>query len=118
VHQDQVGALFRNCRERLLAVLGLGDFITGVGQHVANDLAIVRLVLDHQDALAHCASIAASTCRSTRTGTVNENVEPSPTVESIQIRPPCISMMRFEIARPKPVPPFFLVIALSACWNS
>jgi hypothetical protein len=30
-------------------------------KHIADDLAIIRLVLDYQDALAH----AASTCRST-----------------------------------------------------
>ena len=32
--------------------------------------------------------------------------------------PPCISTMRFEIARPRPVPPFCLVLLLSTCWNS
>src|SRR5262249_2975621 len=102
--------LFRNRRQRLFAVLGLADFIAGFGQHIADDLAIIRLVL-HQNALAH----TASTWRSTRTGTVNENVEPWPSVESIQIRPPCISIMCLEIARPKPVPPFLRVIELSAC---
>ena len=34
------------------------------------------------------------------------------------MRPPCISMIRREMANPSPVPPFFLVIELSACWNS
>jgi hypothetical protein len=34
------------------------------------------------------------------------------------IFPPCISMMRFEITSPKPVPPFLRMIELSACWNS
>ena len=58
---------------------------------------------------------ATATCCSTRTGTVKENVEPFPTAESTQIRPPCISMMRLEIASPKPVPPFLRVIELSAC---
>src|SRR6516162_6532635 len=29
--------------------------------------------------------------------------------------PPCISIMRFDMASPKPVPPFFRVMALSAC---
>jgi hypothetical protein len=55
------------------------------------------------------------TCCSTTTGSVKENVEPWPTCDSTQILPPCISMMRLDIASPNPVPPFFLVMALSAC---
>jgi hypothetical protein len=58
---------------------------------------------------------AGSTCRSTRTGSVKANVEPWPTCDSTQILPPCISMMRFDMASPKPVPPFLRVMALSAC---
>src|SRR6516164_6224115 len=100
--------------ERLLAVLGLGDLIVGRRQHIANDLTIIWLVLDHKNALAH----AASTCRSTITGSENVNVEPWPGCDSTQILPPCISMMRLDIASPRPVPPFLRVIALSACWNS
>src|SRR5215510_15294086 len=61
-------------RGRLLAVLRLGDFVVGRGKHIADDLAIIRLVLDHQNALAH----AASTCRSTTTGSVKVKVEPWP----------------------------------------
>ena len=45
-------------------------------------------------------------------------VEPLPTSELSLIWPPCISIIRFEIARPRPVPPFCLVMVLSACWNS
>src|SRR5436190_10992292 len=93
---------------RLLAILGLSHFIIGAGKHIADDLAIIRLVLDHQNALAH----VVSTCRSTITGSVNANVEPCPGCDSTHIRPPCISMMRFDMARPKPVPPFLRVIAL------
>jgi hypothetical protein len=52
------------------------------------------------------------TCCSTTTGSVNVNVEPRPTCDSTQILPPCISMMRFDMARPKPVPPFLRVMAL------
>jgi hypothetical protein len=58
--------------KRLLAVLGFRDFVIGAGEHIADDLAVIRLVFDHQNALAH----TASTCRSTTTGSVNENVEP------------------------------------------
>src|SRR6516162_6549590 len=84
-------------------------------QQIADDLAIIRLVLDHQNALAHAP---ASTCRSTTTGSLKANVEPWPGCDSTQILPPCISMMRFDMASPKPVPPFLRVMALSACWNS
>src|SRR6516165_5871073 len=62
IHQDEIGPLLRDCFERLLTVFGLGDFVIGAGKHIANDLAIILLVFDHQNALAH----AASTCRSTR----------------------------------------------------
>jgi hypothetical protein len=37
-----------------------------------DNLSIIRLVFDHQNALAH----ATSTCCSTTTGSVNANVEP------------------------------------------
>jgi hypothetical protein len=58
---------------------------------------------------------AASTCRSTITGSVKVKVEPWPSCDSTQIFPPCISMMRLDMASPKPVPPFLRVMALSAC---
>ncbi|MGB9392795.1 MAG: GAF domain-containing protein, partial [Xanthobacteraceae bacterium] len=41
---------------------GRGDLIVCWGKHIVNDLATIRLVLDHQNALAH---VAGSTCRST-----------------------------------------------------
>jgi len=78
----------------VFAVLSLCDFVIGASKHIADDLAIIRLVLDHQNALAH----AASTCRSTMTGSVKANVEPWPGCDSTQILPPCISMMRFDMA--------------------
>jgi len=56
-------------------------------------------------------------CCPTTTGSVKANVEPCPGCDSTQILPPCISMIRLEMASPKPVPPFLRVMALSACWN-
>ena len=97
---------------RLLTVFDLRDLVIGRGQHIADDLPIIRLVLHHQNALAHAAG---STCRSTITGSVKVNVEPWPGCDSTQIRPPCISMMPFDMASPNPVPPFLRVMALSAC---
>jgi hypothetical protein len=58
----------------------------------------LSLVLDHQNSLAH----AGLACSSTVTGRVNAKVEPSPGLDSTQMRPPCISMIRFEMARPSP----------------
>src|SRR5215210_7826002 len=100
--------------QRLLAVFGLDHLVAGVCQHIAQDLSVVLLVLDHEYALFH----ACATCCSTLTGTVTKKVAPLPTLDSTQIFPPCISMMRRAIDNPNPVPPFFLVAELSACWNS
>src|SRR5215472_1012783 len=111
IHQNEIGPLLCDCRQRLLSVFGLRDLVVGRRQHIADDLAIIRLILDHQNALAH----AGSTCRSTTTGSVKVKVEPWPGCDSTQIRPPCISMMRFDMASPRPVPPFLRVMALSAC---
>src|SRR5262249_41254538 len=66
------GRCFCDRVECLFAAFDFRDLIVGLGQHIADDLAIVRLVLDHQNALAH----TASTCRSTMTGSVNVKVEP------------------------------------------
>jgi hypothetical protein len=65
--------------------------------------------------LPRCTDYAGLTCCSTESGSVKENIEPCPTTDSTQIFPPCISMMRFEIASPSPMPPFLRVIELSAC---
>ena len=52
---------------------GDGVMVTiGRRQHVADYLTIIRLVLDHQNALAHALSI----WRSTMTGSVKVNMEP------------------------------------------
>jgi putative tryptophan/tyrosine transport system substrate-binding protein len=59
--------------------------------------------------------VEIETCCSTLIGILKKNVEPCPTVDSTQSLPPCISIMRFEIASPNPVPPFMRVIELSAC---
>src|SRR4029077_14469939 len=82
--------------------------------NIAQDPTVVFLVLNDEDAFVH----GSLTCRSTVTGTVKANVEPLPTSDSTQMRPPCIPMIRLAIDRPRPVPPFRLVAELSACWNS
>ena len=80
-------------------------------QQIAQDLPVILLIFHHKNALAH----DDLNCCATFVGTVNENVEPLPGVDSTQMRPPCISIIRFDMARPSPVPPFFLVTELSAC---
>ena len=42
----------------VFAALGLYDFVVGKGQHIANYLPIILLVLHHQNTLAH----AVTTC--------------------------------------------------------
>src|SRR5262249_1747393 len=101
----------------LHAVLGLDHLEAGIGQKVAQDLPIVFLILDHENSLGHTFSRSACCC-STLTGRLIENVAPLPSSDSTQMRPPCISMMRRAMDKPSPVPPFFLVAELSACWNS
>ena len=114
VHQDQVRPLRRCGGERLHAVLGQDDLVSDAGEQVAQDPLVVRLILDHQDAPAH----TRPSCCSTRTGSVKEKVDPLPGINSTQIRPLCISMIRFAIDNPSPVPPLAFVDELSACWNS
>jgi hypothetical protein len=47
-----------NCK-RLLAILSFSDFVIGAGEHIAENLAIVRLVLDHQNVLLMRPPLAA-----------------------------------------------------------
>ena len=44
-------------------------------------------------------------------------VEPLPSVDSTQMRPPCISTICLAMASPRPVPPLALVLELSTWWN-
>ena len=44
-------------------------------------------------------------------------MEPLPTVDSTQMRPPCISTICLAMASPRPVPPLALVLELSTWWN-
>src|SRR5262249_48230328 len=114
IHQDQVRPLSLNGRQCFFAAFGFDQLISSVTEHIAKNAPVARLTFNPQDAFPH----GSLTCRSTFTGIVNANVEPLPTSDSTQMRPPCIPMMRLAIDSPKPVPPFRLVAELSACWNS
>ena len=54
VHQDEVGLLPRRRRQRRLAVMRLDHLVAGRAQQIAQDLPVVLVVLDHQNALASC----------------------------------------------------------------
>ena len=59
------------------------------------------------------ASEGVRTMSSVATGSVNENVEPDPSLLLTVISPPSNSMMFLQIDRPSPVPPISRVIAES-----
>src|SRR5439155_3136314 len=94
------------------SVLRLEELVTSPTHQVAKELPDVLGILDHQDDLAHAA---ASTRSLTVTGMVIQKVDPAPSIESTPIAPPCISTIRFEMASPSPVPPFFRVLLSSTC---
>src|SRR5262249_4597176 len=78
-------------------------------EHVAKELHVLLVVLDHEHTPAsHRYDLA---------GSVNTNVLPSPSSLSTQIRPPCSSTSFFESASPRPVPSRSSSPG-SACWNS
>src|SRR3990172_3677641 len=114
VHQDQVWTLSFGQRHAVLPPHALDHRVAGAWQEVAHDAAVLLVVLDDQDAPAHRFTAGGST----RTGRVNEKVEPFPGLDSTQMRPPWSSMIRLAMESPRPVPPFFRVVELSACWNS
>src|SRR5262249_47870667 len=126
VHQDEVGLLALGRRDALDAVHRVDQVVAGGGQEVKNDLPVILGVFDDENAFCHAVPIispasspsSSSAACSTRIGSVTRKVAPCPSCDSTSIEPPCISTMRFEIASPRPVPPFFRVLELSTCWNS
>src|SRR5262249_25909420 len=115
VHQDQVGLMLAGPRYALRAVVGFDHVVTRHAQKVAQDLAVVLGVFDHQYLLAHCA---ASLTGWALTGMEMVKVEPVPSSDLTVMRPPCSSTIFFEMESPRPVPPFLRVLVLSTCWNS
>src|SRR6266481_1552940 len=114
VHEYQVRALLLRHGDPVLTAHGLDHIDAGTRQEEAHDAAVLLVVLDDKGTLFH----DFSGCRSTLSGTVKWKVDPTPRADSIQRRPPCSSTIRREIVSPRPVPPFFRVLELSACWNS
>ena len=62
-------------------------------------------------------SSSLGTCSPLRSGSVNQNCEPLPTVLSAPICPPMASTSPLAMDRPRPVPPCLLVVEGSACTN-
>src|SRR5262245_46160122 len=116
VHQDEVRALSGSGADAVLPGVGLQHLVAGVTQQIAQDLPVLLVVLDHQDALSHAQALEA--WRSARTGMRTLKVDPRPTADSTQIRPPWSSTIRLAMESPRPVPPFLRVLEVSACWNS
>jgi hypothetical protein len=94
---------------------------TSKGLEFPDHFGLARLIISPSGRTARRADIMHRTDHadlawcSTVVGSVKENVEPCPRADLTQIFPPCSSMIRFEIASPRPVPPFLRVIELSAC---
>src|SRR5438034_7255832 len=87
VHEDEVRMLIHCHGHAGHAVHRLDDVVSGGGEQIAEDLAVVLGIFDHKNALFH----AASFCCSARIGTTIRKVEPTPSSEATEIVPPCIS---------------------------
>ena len=117
VHEDRVGTLGARDVEAALAIHGDQRLMTRGANDALRDVEVVGLVLDdehpshahpcdgHDRAAVPARLPSGRAAARTRTGRVNRNVLPAPTVLSTQMRPPCSAMSRFEMARPRPVPP-------------
>src|SRR5438445_6275092 len=103
--------------------IGRGErLVAGRADDPLRDIEVVGVVLDHENTghrhdLAPSVSWSAEGARM-RTGSVKRNVLPWPRVLSTHRRPPCKATRRFEIARPRPVPPYLRVVDESAWRNS
>src|SRR5262245_28923132 len=113
VHQHEIGMIGFGFGDALGAGRGLDDLVAGALQRKTRDLPQVLLVLDDEYAMGHAA--APETC--VRTGSSMRKVDPWPTTDSTEMRPPCISIISLAIASPSPVPPLVLVIMFSTWWN-
>src|SRR5215470_6973018 len=91
----------------------LDALTAAVGEILAQQLGVVRIVLDQQDAQRHdelsrfrqaVAAAGAALSIGPWVGSSKKNVVPLPGSDSTQIRPPCRSMIFLQIARPTPVP--------------
>ncbi len=61
------------------------------------------------------ANRCTSLCKYTKYGIEMKQCSPHSADSSTQIEPFIISVKRIQMAKPKPVPPYFLVVQASAC---
>jgi hypothetical protein len=113
VHEDEVEAVGFGLGDTALAIFGLDDRVPCAREKVAEHTPRVFLIFNDKDALGHTAVFR----NSARIGSSIWKVEPLPSVDSTQMRPPCISTICLAMASPRPVPPLALVSELSTWWN-
>src|SRR5712691_1667495 len=113
VHQDQIGPQRKRLRDRFVAVAGFGHTEAGELEELGVHLPCILVIVDDENQrrvlLGHC-SVSA--------GMVNMNVEPTPIALSRVIRPPSAVAKRRQIARPRPVPPYWRDGESSTCLKS
>ena len=85
--RDEVLHIFTN------RISGLEKFLSAVEKDFCNKIC-------QEPTLPQRTNYDDLACCFTVTGSVKENFEPSPTHDSTQIFPPCISIMRLEMASP------------------
>src|SRR6202012_4994811 len=95
-------------RDRLPSVFGLDHLKAAARQEISQYLPIILMVLGDKYPLFHACSV----CCRTPIGKTTRNVDPTPKVDSTEMWPPCISMMRLAIESPNPVPLLVLVAEL------
>src|SRR5918992_1057772 len=124
VEQDHVRPLSSRPLEPFLAVLGLEHFDVLGFEVDATEEPDRRLVVDYQD-LSHRVDVSIpgrpkghsrSSTVSTASGSSKAKLEPRPSAESTQIRPPIAATSPRAMKRPRPVPPR-LRPPPSARWN-
>src|SRR5262249_35443910 len=105
VHENKIRPLGKGLGHPIATIDGLEDVVARSAKKVAQDAAQVFLVLNDKDALAHGAVFR----NSARVGSSIWKVDPLPSVDSTQMRPPCISTICLAMASPRPVPLLALV---------
>src|SRR5436853_1595846 len=120
IHQDQIRLFLRRLPDAFLSVCGL-DHLVFVFEQLDNEVSVEPDIVHHQDLpLRHDLPprvVWGAYCGGVR-GRVTVNVDPLPTSLATAIAPPSSVTNRFAIARPSPVPPYRLVLDMSAWWNS
>ena len=106
IENDQRRAALIDFSQRGVAVMGKAGFVALVLQNASDQFADVGLVINYQNVSSHCSTHSAEIKRGSGRRE-NSSVTWAPLPEGASCRrkrPPCSSMMRLTIARPRPVP--------------